>query len=653
MKNIFKLAIFFLTTTFLYAQPTITSFTPTSGAVGTTVTITGTNFNTAVANNIVYFGATKATVTSATATQLVVTVPVGATYQPITILNSATGLLTASAKPFNVTFNDGEISATSMLPKVEFATGTNPHGISIGDIDGDGKSDVVVANYNNSNTISVFRNTSTSGSITGSSFATKVDFATGANPLGISIGDIDGDGKSDVVVTNNYSNTISVFRNTSTSGSITSSSFGAKVDFATRSYPIGVSIGDIDGDGKSDVVVANSGSYTISVYRNTSTTGSITSSSFQAKVDFATGSNPHGVSIGDIDGDGKSDVVVVNYISKTVSVLRNISTTGSITSSSLAPQIDLETWSYNNPIGLSIGDLDGDGKSDVVVANSYSNTVSVLRNKSTSGSITSSLFQAKVEFATGFNTWGISIGDIDGDGKSDLVVTNRDGSTISVLRNKSTSGSITSSSFGAKVDFATGMQPYGVSIGDIDGDGKSDLVVTNRDGSTISVLRNKSTSGSITSSSFGAKVDFATGMQPYGVSIGDIDGDGKSDLVVTNRDGSTISVLRNIGISTFAKNNNLIPTEYSLSQNYPNPFNPSTTISFGIPTESNVKLEIYNSLGQLVKVLVDKKMSAQYYEVKWEVGKISSGMYFYKIIAIDINNPNKNLVQTKKMLLMK
>ena len=90
-----------------------------------------------------------------------------------------------------------------------------------------------------------------------------------------------------------------------------------------------------------------------------------------------------------------------------------------------------------------------------------------------------------------------------------------------------------------------------------------------------------------------------------------------------------------------------------LSQNYPNPFNPTTTIRFGLPNESYVTLEIYNSLGQLVQTLVNEVMSAHYYEVKWEAGKNPTGLYFYKIIATDINNPNNKLIQTKKMMLVK
>ena len=221
----------------LQAQ-TITTFAPASGVIGSSVTITGTNFNTTAAQNIVFFGATKAVVTAASATSLTVTVPLGATYQYLSVTNLATGLTAYSAKPFIVTLA-GDIA---FVTGVNISTTTLMKSVSIGDIDGDGKADLVVLNFHN-NTGSVFRNTSTSGSV---SFATNVDFATGQNPQSVSIGEIDGDGKPDLVVANYFTNTVSVIRNTSTSGSI---SFATKADFTTDTYPQSVSIGDIDGDG--------------------------------------------------------------------------------------------------------------------------------------------------------------------------------------------------------------------------------------------------------------------------------------------------------------------------------------------------------------------------------------------------------------------
>jgi hypothetical protein len=94
-----------------------------------------------------------------------------------------------------------------------------------------------------------------------------------------------------------------------------------------------------------------------------------------------------------------------------------------------------------------------------------------------------------------------------------------------------------------------------------------------------------------------------------------------------------------------------IPSDYMLYQNYPNPFNPTTTIEYALPTEGNVKLEVYNSLGQLVNVLVERYQNAGRQKVSWN-GKdsygssVSSGIYFYRL-------KTNNFSQVKKMILMK
>ena len=451
-----------------FAQaPVITAFSPASGAIGSSVSITGTNFNSISSQNIVFFGATQATVTGGSTTMLTVTVPVGATYQYISVTNLASGnnLTAYSAQPFIVTLAGNIL----FKPTVNFTTGTNPQSVGIGDIDGDGKPDLAVAN-SNSNNVSIFRNTSVSGTV---SFATQIDSTTGISPRSVSIGDIDGDGKPDLVVANGMSNTVSVFRNTSTSGTI---SFAAKVDFTTGVLPISVSIGDIDGDGKPDLAVADNSSVTVSVLRNLSTIGVI---SFTAKVDFATSTYPISVSIGDIDGDGKPDLVMANNSSNTVSVLLSMSYIGMI---NFATKVDFTTGTQ--PCSVSIGDIDGDGKPDLAVANQSSSTVSILRNLSTgSGSVS---FATNLDFTTGTSPYSISIGDIDGDGKPDLATANYSSNTASVLRNVSTSGNV---SFAAKVDFATGTYPQSISIGDIDGDGKPDLCLPNNGSNSVSVLR--------------------------------------------------------------------------------------------------------------------------------------------------------------------
>jgi trimeric autotransporter adhesin len=469
--------------------PIITSLSPYTSMPLSSVAIVGTGFDTIATNNIVFFGAMQATVLTASNTTLSVTVPLGATYAPVSVNIFGCALIAYSPFPFLPSFNDtGYVTGiVNFLPKVDFAADSQSYQVAICDIDGDGKPDLAVTNIA-SNTVSVYRNTSTSGAITSSSFATKVDFATGSQPYGIAMGDVDGDGKPDMVVVNHISNAVSVYRNTATSGSITSGSFATKVDFAAGNNPISIAICDIDMDGKPELVVSNWLDNTISIYRNISTRGSISTGSFAARVNFASGSHPRGIATDDIDMDGKPDILIANNGSNNISIYRNTSTIGAITSGSIAARVNFTTGIQ--PIHVAIGDLDGDGKPDVTVANNGSNTISVFRNNATSGTITGTSLMSKVDFATGGTPYNSSIGDFDGDGKPDLAVANSSSNTVSVFRNTATSGSITSGSFAAKADFGTAASPRYVAVDDLDGDTKSDLVTSNLSANSISVLRN-------------------------------------------------------------------------------------------------------------------------------------------------------------------
>ena len=670
---------------FVYAPaPVIASIEPLRGDAGSAVTIKGKGFNANATDNIVYFGAAKAVVNTSSATSLNVTVPVGSTHQPLWVLNKTNTLSTRSNTIFNTTFpSKNMLALADFTAKVDFTAADEVRATALSDVDGDGKIDLILANGTD-NTISVFRNTASNGSIGASSFAEKVNFATGRGAQAVAAGDLDGDGKQDMAVANFTDNTVSVYLNKSTPGTI---SFADRVNLITGEGPYALFIADIDKDGKPEIVVANSTGNSVSVFQNLSVPGQF---NFQAKVDFTTGLAPRSVVACDIDADGKPEILTANYSGNSCSVLRNASVGGIINTDSFVPRFDWNTGlapqaiaaadinedgmpevlvagsgsnfisifskiSYiyfgtrtdlptgNGPKSLALADIDGDGQPDIISVNAVANSISVFRNKMPIGSTPMISFDLKTDFPTGKSPSALSIGDIDGDGKVDLISANPGDHSFSILRNnptpetprvmppivnsvqpdKGTIGSatviaganfntvpadnivffgatqakvntatattlnvtvpagasyqevsvlnattkltgysnkpytttftsknaITTNDFGAKVDFVTGSKPSAVATGDIDGDGKPDLVVVNSAANTISIYRNMALSGSIGTNSFATKIDFNVGTGPQGIKIADLNGDGKLDIIVANYTGNSVSVLQNQAVS--------------------------------------------------------------------------------------------------------
>src|ERR1043166_5106466 len=118
--------------------------------------------------------------------------------------------------------------------------------------------------------------------------------------------------------------------------------FSPRVDFGAETLQTGIAVGDLDGDGKPDVVVPNYYAGTVSVYRNTSTPGGIDASSFAPRVNFTVGNTPIQVRLVDLDGDGKLDIVCVNQHGDEISLLRNTATAGTINNDSFAPKVRSE-----------------------------------------------------------------------------------------------------------------------------------------------------------------------------------------------------------------------------------------------------------------------------------------------------------------------
>lgn len=450
--------------------PAITSFSPSSGPVGSIVTITGTNFDPITVNNTVYFGATKAAVISATATQLVVLVPYCANYVPVSVeVNTMTAL---SRNPFVVTNSCSSAISGSSFTASTYTTGSARSAVAAKDIDGDGKSDLIYNDKNN-NTFSVIRNQSSNGAV---SWGTTTNFSTNSLPLhGLAATDLDGDNKPDVAVSCYLSgtSTLEIFRNTSVSGSV---SFATKIQIPSGAYPTHIRTADLDNDGKMDLVVGHVSGGIVSVYRNTSSKGFI---SFDDRIDLPALGDDFSVDVADLNGDGKVDIIAGDRTNNNISVFQNTSTPGAI---SFGAVINIAAGS--SPESVAAGDMDNDGKPDIC-AGLTNGTIRIYKNSNSGGAIISGNFTLQTTLtALGTGIYGLLINDLDGDTRNDLVCGYNSTSSISMFEQTGTFV------FSPKVDFAgSGSYSYFLCADDFTLDGKTDIVSANYN-TTLSVYNN-------------------------------------------------------------------------------------------------------------------------------------------------------------------
>ncbi len=444
--------------------PVITTMTPTSGQVGTLVTLTGTGFSTTLNDNQVYFGPTKGNVSSATATQLQVVVPYGANNTPVSV--QVNGLTGTYSREFNITSSCSNVINTSSFTNSTQVTSGPSYGTALKDLTQDGKTEILVASYSTS-----YVNTYLGQSINGTNPPTfsASSFYDANGPYYLDCGDIDGDGKADLVTTSIGNSSISVYKGYSSTFMST-----GHLDILLNAPPGQIDLADFDGDGKLDIVVAYSGSPTlITVIRNTSTIYNI---SFGPKQDIVTAAAPYSMAARDLDLDGKADIVYANLVTTGFVTMRNTSTAGNI---SFAAGTTVST--VGNCCAVALGDFNNDGKPDVAASCSNS-TVRIYSNNSTVGAISYSYNNALT--VLNGNPYGITANDFDGDGRHDIAVGYSTANTISIFE------ATNNFTFGTRVDIATaGSAGFYLNSGDFNQDGKPDIV-SSTTGSTINILTN-------------------------------------------------------------------------------------------------------------------------------------------------------------------
>jgi hypothetical protein len=334
-----------------------------------------------------------------------------------------------------------------------------------------------------------------------------VDYDLGSTPGGLAVGDFNRDGKPDVVVTNQATNSVSVLLGDG-EGSFT----GTSRRFPTGSHPTAVAVGDLKGDGKPDLVTLNDNG-TVSVLLGNG------DGTFQAPRDIAIGGNLSALAVGDLRHNGRLDLVVTDYISNTVEVLLG-NGDGSFQN---ARSYSVGTY----PNAVTVGDLNGDNFPDLVVTDKNDDAVSVLLGNG------DGTFQNATPYVAGPGPGGVALGDLNGDGKLDLVVSNTDSNSVSVLLGNG------DGSFQSPQSYPVGTRPGAVVVGYFNDDAQLDVAVANKFDDSVSVLLGNGDGSLQPAQTYG------TGSYPIGLAVSDVNRDGANDLITANAYSNNLSLLLN------------------------------------------------------------------------------------------------------------
>ena len=346
--------------------------------------------------------------------------------------------------------------------------GTNSHySVTVGDFNGDGKLDLAVAEGNN---VSVLL-----GNGDGT-FKAPINSATGTSGGFVAVGDFNGDGKLDLARVNNatipYSVSVLLGNGDGT--------FQAPVNYTAGPYPFRLAVGDFNGDGKLDLVVANRGSLYNFADSSVLVLLGNGDGTFQPAVAYGPVANPYSITVGDFNGDGNLDLAVGN--------------------SGVIPS--------NDGAGVSVLLGNGDGT-----------------------------FQSAVTYEAGVHCYDLAVGDFNGDGKPDLAVRAVGPERFGVLLGNG------DGTFQAPAAYSPVGNPFSLAVGDFNGDGRLDLALAIGLSGTVSVLLGNG------DGTFQTAANYTAGTYPVGVAVGDFNGDGKPDLAVVSYASTNVAVLLNTCVS--------------------------------------------------------------------------------------------------------
>lgn len=427
------------------------------------------------------------------------------------------------AEGVNVLRGNGDGTLSAPMPLQLPIGSTNPSGVVAADFDGDGGLDIIVL----TNKVLFY---SGNGNL---SFQPAKSFDVQARPSSVAVADVNGDHHPDLVVSNWFSDSVTVLLGDGHGGVSTSWSYSAVQD------PLWIASGDFNGDGKPDFVAVGGAmpgaANNVGIALGNGDGTLHDAFAYQYQLNGTLGGSV-GLVAGDFNGDGQSDIVAADAGNRVTSLLN----AGHFVFNVVQPA---NTVSSISTEGLVAADMNGDGNLDVLASDT--NTISTLLGNG-DGTFKTPLVQSLNQNGT----HKLAVGDFNADGKLDLVYTIADstGHTFGVLLGNG-DGTFQPSPI---VTIGTGLITA-IAVGDFNGDGKLDVAIANGGtGSTNSTVSIFLGNGDGTFQLLGTQP--TVGIYPLWLAVADLNQDGKLDLVVGNSGNSgpgSVSVLIGNGDGTF------------------------------------------------------------------------------------------------------
>jgi hypothetical protein len=460
----------------------------------------------------------------------------------------------------------GNGDGTFQPPVAYSSGGYDAVSVAVGDVNGDGKPDLLVANSCGSSTCEGMGSVGVLLGNGDGTFQPAVAYSSGGyEAISVAVGDVNGDDRLDLQVANQCTD------DACTSGSVGillgngDGTFQPAVAYSSGGYDaISVAVGDVNGDGRLDLLVANTcppGESNLCEDNLVSGTLGVLlgngDGTFQPATTYDSGGYiPTAVAVADVNGDGKLDVVVAHQCASSGNCVTGSGAAMAGTVGVLLGNGDgtfQAAASYESDgylaTSVAVGDVNGDGKPDLLAANFCVIDSSCAANGSVGVLLGSGdgTFRAAVTYGSGaYDAAFLVVGDLNGDGKPDLLVANQ------CTDASCTSGSVGvmlgngDGSFKPAVTYSLGEYiPTSMAAADLNGDGRLDLAVLNG-GDTITILLGNG------DGTFRQAQIYALGVDASIVAVGDVNGDGKPDLALVNG-GNTVSILLGHGDGTFGQ----------------------------------------------------------------------------------------------------